>query len=234
MANLKKIFSIWQKVAGVKGDPWESDEDAQFLFDFIPHTGKGLEKICQGHPHGEEVLERLRTFFRDAAQPSEYDEEETTFSQSKLPRKPNAEIRALILQYAANLRQMAVLAATDPNQDEIVNSVGNPPKLKRVDSPDDIEEDVDIQIALSADLPSAFDDNVAQANAADNPLWYLTEALYHSAENHYAVPNYVLWPVNKGKSSLEDPYLPAYELWLQNVVFAYTASGKISYAVDAS
>ena len=232
MANMKKIFATWQKLAGVEGDPWESDEDAQFLFDFMPHTGKGLEKICQGHPHGEEVLERLQRFFRDAAEPSQDEEGETNFSQTKLPRKDDAQIRALILQHAANLRQMAVQAAADPNQDEIVKSVGNPPKLKRVDSPDDIEEDFDINSALRVDLPSAFDDNVAQANASKNPLWYLKEALYHSAWNHYAVPDYVLWPVHKGKSTLEDPYLPGYELWLQNVAFAYTANAKIAYAVD--
>lgn len=234
MKNLKKVLSTWQKAAGVKGDPWESDEDAQFLFDFMPHTGKGLEKICLGHPHGEEVLERLQSFFRDAAEPSEDEEGETTFNQSKLPRKSDAQIRKLLLQHAANLRQMAVLAAADPKQDELVKSVGNPPKLNQVDSPDDIDEDFDIQIALGTDLPSVFDDNVAQANAAKNPLWYLTEALYHSAGNNYAVPNYVLWPVHKGKSSLADPYLPSYELWLQNIVFAYTANGKIAYAVDES
>jgi hypothetical protein len=127
---------------------------------------------------------------------------------------------------------MAVLVAKDPNKDEVVKCVGNPPKLTRVDSTDDLETDDDLRILLTVDLSSEFEDKVAKAKASTNPLWYLTEALYHSAWNQYAVPDYVLWPLNKGKSTLEDPYLPEYELWLQNVNFGYTTAGQIAYAVE--
>ncbi len=231
MADFKHIFTSWQKVVGDEGDPWENEEDMMFMFDTMPRTGEGLENICQGHPHGEEVLKRLKRFFRDAAVPSE-EEGETPFSQARLPRKSDKQIRELLLQHAANIRQMAVLAADDPDNDEIVKTVGNPPELTRVDSSDDIEPDHELRIMLDIELPDLFNDRVAKVNIAENPLFYLTEALYHAAWNHYAVAEYVQWPIRKGKSTLEDPYLPKYELWLQNVTFCYTGNGQISYAVD--
>lgn len=230
--KLKQIFSAWQKIAGAKGDPWETEEDMMFLFDLLPPSGQGLEPICAGHPHGDQVLERLRRFYKDAAKAGEDPEEGTLFSRTKVRRKSDAKIQALILQQVANWREMALLAATDPKRDPIVKILGNPPTLSRAESPYDIEEDFDLQVAIGTDLPSAFEENVAQAHPTKNPLWYLTEALYTSAGNYYAVPNYILWPIHQGKSTLADPYLPGYELWLQNVLFAYTAKGKISYAID--
>lgn len=230
MAELKHVFASWQKLAGDDGEPWETEDDMMFLLDFLPPSGEGLEQICAGHAHGEAVLARLQRFFHDAA--IDGDEGGSEFSQQKLPRKTDDEIRQLLLQHAANLREMAVQCSDNPDEDDIVQCIGNPPELTRVSCEDEIEEDPDLEILLSSDLPYLYEERVSQADPGDNPLWYLTEALYHSAWNHYAVANYVQWPIAQGKSTLSDPYLPAYELWLQNVVFRYTEDGRIAYAVE--
>ena len=199
--------------------PWEDEWGQSSLLAQFPPSGKGLERICEGHPHGDEVLARLLELFQVAAQPDEYGGssfESPQFDESVGEKQ----IQTWLLEYAANMRRISELAESEDG----VNGAGNPPQLVRSD---DLDNSFGLTISFFAEM---HEDKFGDSS---NPLVLLTEPLYESGGCSYIAPSYVLWPISRGQSPLVDPFRPAFELWKHGVDWAYPKDGVIHYGWES-
>lgn len=213
-----------EKLCGVP-DPWTEEYNQGMLFALFPPDGAGLERICADYPHGDEVLKRLQRVYAECAM--EGDEMPSAFKQRPMAPESQEKVEELLLLHAAGRLAIAKLAGSDDG----VETAGDPPKLIRKDDEDDVDRFSEDEGFVNNELLWALEETHGpdEKEREGNDLFLLHEPLYQWAWDEYAVGNYVLWPLNRGKSGLEDPHEPAYELLKRGVVHSFTAPGEISY-----
>ncbi|QEG41132.1 hypothetical protein [Roseimaritima ulvae] len=234
----EELFKKWfnavatpEQIEDCCGDPepWEEEYNQGLLMGLIPPNGKGLEKICEGHPHGEEILKRLQQVYAECVEPG--DEMPSSFKERAVVPQSQQEVESLLLAHAAGL--LAIAKAAD--SEDGLECVGDPPKLVRVAEEDDLETSDD-DAFLNSEMFDGFEEKFSSDEQApeDNTLILLTEPLYQWAWDDYAVPNYVLWPIYRGDSGLDEPRRPAYELFKRGVRHGYSEPRVIQYWFDSN
>ncbi len=208
-------------------EPWEEEYNQGLLMGLVPPDGKGLEKICGGYLHGDQVLRRLRRVYAECAEAGE--EMPSEFKQRAVAPESQEKVESLLLAHAAGL--LAIARASD--SEDGIQCAGDPPKLVRVDEEDDVEGSDD-DAFLNSEMFDGFEDKFGPDEEARyaNKLILLTEPLYQWAWDEYAVANYVLWPIYKGTSGLDEPREPAYELLKRGVRHRYSEPNVIQYWFD--
>lgn len=208
-----QLFGVDLEKAVGSTTPWETPWGQAGVLGVFPPSGEGLDKICLGHPHGEAVHQRLLEFFAFAARPDETGSEFETpeFSEDV----SDDQIQQWLLEYAANMYELSKLCDCEDG----VNGAGNPPRLVRSD-------DLDNSYGLTITF---FSEQAEDRAGHDNPLECLHEPLYEAGGTRFTVPTYVLWPIHRGELPLEDPFLPAYNLWKSGVDWAYPEDGVLHY-----
>lgn len=205
-------------------EPWEEEYNQGLLMGLMPPDGNGLEEICAGYQHGEEVLKRLKRVYAECAKVG--DEMPSGFKQRAVVPESQEKVESLLLAHAAGI--LAVAKAWD--SEDGIEGAGDPPQLVRVDEEDDVESSDD-DAFLNSEMFDGFEDMFGPDDDARdvNDLILLTEPLYQWAWDEYAVANYVLWPIYQGKSGLDDPREPAYELLKRGVRHGYSEPRVIQY-----
>lgn len=198
--------------------PWESEWGQAALLEQFPPDGAGLELICDPHPHGTQVRERLLEVFAVAAKPadsgSSFERPEYSGTLS------DAEAQNLLLDYAENMRKISELFGSEDG----VNGAGNPPQLIRSS---DLDNSYGLTVTFFSDM---HEDVYADLS---NPLFHLHEPLYRAGGCSFIIPTYVLWPAARGSSPLDDPFRSAFTLWKHGVDWAYPSDGIIHYDLSS-
>ncbi len=205
-------------------EPWEEEYNQGLLMGLIPPDGKGLEEICAGYEHGEEILKRLRRVNAECAEVG--DDMPTSFKQRAIVPESQEKVESLLLSHAAGL--LAIANASE--SEDGIECVGCPPQLVRVEVEDDVETSED-DAFLNSEMFDGFEAKFGPGEEASeaNNLILLHEPLYQWAWDDYAVANYVLWPIYFGDSGLDDPREAAYELLKRGVRHGYSEPGVIQY-----
>lgn len=231
----EEVFEKWFKIAESdpqkleqycgEPEPWTEEWNQGMLFSLFPPDGAGLEKICQPYEHGDEVLERLRKVYAECAAPG--DEMPSAFKRQPMQPESQEKVESLLREHAAGRLAIAKRAKSDDG----IECAGDPPKLIRLDDEDDVDRGNEDDMFMNTELLWALESECGPDEDAreGNDLYHLTEPLYQWAHSEYAVAHYVLWPLERGSSGLDDPHEAAYELLKRGVVHAYTAPGEISY-----
>lgn len=208
-------------------EPWEEEYNLGLLMGLIPPDGKGLEKICEGGGYGAEVLKRLKRVYAECVEAGE--DMPSSFKERAVVAESQEKVESLLLAHAAGL--LAIARAAD--SEDGIECVGDPPRLVRVADEDDVERSDD-DAFLNFEMFDAFEDKFGPDEAAlgDNDLSMLHEPLYQWAWDDYAVANYVLWPIYRGNSGLDEPREPAYELLKRGVRHGYSEPRVIQYWFD--
>ena len=225
MDSVAETFARWKKLVGDESeDPWETEDDLMFFLHNFPPTGEGLERVVEGLPHGQQVLKRLLEVFQAVASADEDGGSE--FRVEPVLPVDEDQVRTLLTDHARNLYDMAQYL----KDDDALALIGNPPELVQMPASETIDADMDVEMYLN-DIRTDFHSEVAVDDPSENPLWYLTEALYTLGGNNYCVRDYVLWPLYLEQSPLKEPHRSDYQLWLLDVEHLYVAPGVIQYTL---
>ena len=194
--SVERWRSILNEIEGTEA--W-SIEDAEvnprFFHAFRP-DGRRLDEVFRGVHRGDEILERLRPVYAVAG----HGLRDMYF----IVRDP----APLIREKALNLGQAHVAAMRDivptvPLRVEV--SPGGPPEHH-------------------GELETTFYDGqcdyVRSLEPEKSDAVLLEEPLYHLACD-YNLARYVLWPLYRKASGLQDPFGPYFELWMAGAAVRY-------------
>lgn len=191
-------------------------EDAIGFFQTFRPDGENLEQVFRDVPHGEELLERILEVFEMAGDPTRPDGARDAYFVVRKPTKISEEVA----RFAATewLKQMAELDRRVGSQNlaQLLDAApsirvleGQPPKHPR-----QIEERSDL-----LKLISSFSQRVvSQLNPEQDAALALRRAYYFMACDTF-LSEYLLWPVYRSLTGLEDPFEPYFTLWKAGIKF---------------
>ena len=210
MDKLERL-AYWKSVAGDKSlRPWIDEEDLSGYFQLFRPDGRGVERVFEGVARGDEVLARLLLFYyhtKDAP-------EDGYFVIRKPMATTEVELFEIMTQYLEKVRQIANAfeekgLVTLLGSIQIETQRGQAPPHPAIPEPNlfyihEIEGD---WFRTLYPIPS--------------DVLLLKEAFYFMT-GHYELARYVMWPIYREATPIEDPFAPAFELWLRGAAYRFT------------
>jgi len=225
------------RAAGCDGDAdliasyaWKDEYDMHNYFACFPPDGAGLERVFAGIVGGEEIRLRLLRVF-DAANSRVNGWGYFVVSQP-LPATEDRLIE-LAKQHLIKMHQIAVSYCEGEfdEGDELVGLLGSMPRIeiKREPKP---QRDPMVYCPESNIYGTSGDWFIALTPLQSDALM-LHEALYMMT-CRYDIAQYVLWPLYRNSTPLEDPFLPCFELWRHGADAYFGEPGLVTVYVPGA
>lgn len=226
MDKLERL-AYWKKIApGSKSTrPWTNEEeDLMDYFQRFRPDGRGVEKVFEGVNRGEEVLARLLPFYHYTKQGAS---EDLVFVVRKPQPASEEELREIMTQYLEKVRQIA----TDVHYLKLLNLLDSIQiQTKRGPLGRDIATpDIAIPEPHFAMIHDTTGDWFINLEPISSDVTLLEEAFY-SMCGDYELAQYIMWPIYREATPIEDPFAPIFELWIRGAKFQFTGQVLTVYA----
>ncbi len=219
-----KLYEFWQSVVGVDEDEsWSEPADLVFLFqNFRPH-GQGVERILNGFWGARQMLPRLLEVYKATA--SGWDARPVAFDYFLVTEPTHIDdsrVEELIRSYLDKMKRMA----EEINYRQTASNLSVVERVQIVRAQDaphslDLSRTEDLLYAMQSDFFSLTPSQPSE-------LWLLEPALYSMA-NDNPLTYHLLWPLKAKGSSVEEPFLPYFELWKHAVTLRLDADRATAY-----
>jgi hypothetical protein len=217
MATKQETLRRWQELVE-KGSspPWTSEEKLLGFFQHFRPDGAGLEAVFAGIERGDEILLRLLQAFEATSR-----SEGLYFIPTPARQPTEEEVQRWLRAHLQKLREIA--ESLEDEEAVGLFEVGASLEFVSEDLPS-TETGDDIETYL-LDVVIDFKMQRVESHAL-----LLREAMYLMGTT-YAIPDYVLWPLYRDLSKVEDPFLPAFELWKMGVDYQFQDRDRIAVRI---
>jgi hypothetical protein len=214
--NKLERLAYWKDVAGDTSPvPWVNQEDDLYgFFQRFRPDGRGVARVFQGVKMGDAVLARLLPFSQHTKEGAERD----AYFVVRKPQVTNRqELLELMTQYLEKVRQMAV-AADVRGLRELVTLLGS----------------IQIEIKQGEAPPHPVSPEPSFALIYDTLIdWFgslepvpsdvlLLEEAFYSMACEYPLAWYIMWPLYRESTAIQDPFAPYFQLWIRRAEFRFT------------
>jgi len=198
---------------------WTNEEDHLFYyFDFFRPDGAGVEKAFAGIVGGDEIVERLRLVFqatRESFQRYLY------FIVCRPLRATRKRLIELTIQHYEKIAQIARQAEAL----ELVELFQSFPKVEVTTEPmpDRRQPDTNCPESWVYDIVG---DWFSILDPIPSDALLMDEAFYSIACD-YNIARYLMWPLYRNSTKIEEPFAPYFELWRHGAQAIFTEPGRV-------
>jgi hypothetical protein len=222
MLTKRQVLARWKKLAGDRSPgAWKDEEDVSGLLEQFRPGGEGIEAVFEGIERGDEVCARLREVY----QATERGGVGLYFIPVPAVTPERAEVEALLHGHVGRLREMAA-ALEDAEAMAVLETM---PEVEWVEGELPQDEEGKEWEAYLVDVRIDF--TIDTIKAVRSHALLLEEALY-MATTSPAVRDYVLWPLYRDSSPVEEPFGPEFELWKRGIEWAFRRPGTIAVRIS--
>ena len=226
--DILERLAYWKSIAvdAVRGeDPnhaaqleamvWNNEDDLYCFFGLFQPDGKRVERVFAGVVGGDEILQRLLPV---------YECSENFIVRRPLPATPERLV-GLTAQHLGKVRQIAI----DFGEAELASLLEVSPEIK---------------IKREAILPQTRSDfNAPEASVYEiTGDWFrelvpvqsdalLMKEAFYSIACDYKIARYLLWPLYRHSTNIEDPFAPYFELWRHGALPFFGRPGLVTVYV---
>jgi hypothetical protein len=191
-------------IAHLEETVWKNEDDLFAFFDFFRPNGAGAEKVFAGVVGGDEIVQRLLRIYectKESFQRYMY------FIVCRPAPATPERLVDLTTQHLEKMRQIARSAG----EDELVSLLEALPeiKIKREAAPTRTLPDYD---APGTFLRDVVGDWFRSLDPVQSDALLLDEAFY-SLTCDYNIARYLMWPLYRRSTDIEEPFAPYFELW---------------------
>lgn len=218
MATKRQILQRWKSLIGYTAPgPWNEDHMEGYFQHFRP-DGRGVEAVFEGVQLAEEILPRLMQVYEATARdfaPSDW------YFEVKRPLASSAaEAQRLLEDDLGKMAEIArfqkdaeLLASLDPLPSIRVEAGRGPPKQTDRSS-------------FELHLSDAISDFVLSLKPRKSHALLLHEALSSIAASD-KLADYILWPLYREASPVEEPFGPTFEMWRRGIDWSFEDDGRV-------
>jgi hypothetical protein len=203
MSKAAKVLARCKSLAGDNSTrQWRTAEDAASLLHAFRPDGEGVDAIMEGVVRGEEVLPRLKALYAATsatpkALPYPLPAHQAHRSLTEIEETVQQQLDKLreIVQHDGDAKAIAMLAKQFKIQhfDQKTRTTAEGDRIRNY-------------------LNDVLIDFRSKLAPVDSDALLLKEAIYSFAP-WLAVRDYVLWPLYRDSSPIEEPFGPAFHLW---------------------
>lgn len=209
-------FAFWKSLCNVNvAKPWTTEEDLFAYFKLFRPDGEGVERVFEGINRGDEVLARLMPFYewtRDSVEHAYF------IVQSPLTTT-HSELLAIMSLYFEKIRQIAV-EFEEKKLAALVESIQIEARQEKAPPHPAVPE------------PNLFyvhemvGDWFRSLKPSPSDVILLEEAFY-SLAGSYELARYLMWPIYRDATPIDDPFAPAFQLWIRGADFRFASSKQV-------
>ncbi|MHC1684303.1 MAG: hypothetical protein AB6733_15310 [Clostridiaceae bacterium] len=226
--NKSEIIYYWMSIIDDKNflDIWKDvlrDDDSsrvipEEFFSIFRPSGNNLDKVFKPIKEGKEIQERILEIYN--ATSKGYHISDYYFEVRKPKITSINEIHDITEKYIKNV----IRISEKIDKGHFDRFIKSPPRIEIVQGlyTDKNSDGLDFGIVVY-DLMQEF---VNSLKPIDSHALLLKKPLYHMACN-YDIVHYVLWPIYKNGSFLEDPFKPFVELWKLGAILRFDIDNNI-------
>lgn len=201
---------------------FKNEDDLFAFFDCFRPDGAGLEKVFAGVVGGEEILQRLRRIY-------ELKETATAFGYFVVRRSIPASSEALVnltIEHLEKVRQIAIHFDEEWLADQL--KVLPDIKIKREAISDKTRADFDAPESMVYEVTGDWFRSLEpiQSDAL------LMEEAFYSIACDYKIAHFLMWPLYRSHSEIEDPFKPYFELWTHAALPFFEEPGLVTIYVS--
>jgi hypothetical protein len=203
---------------------WKTEDDLFAFFDCFRPNGKDLEKVFAEVVGGDEILQRLLKVYglKDTSSPWGY----------FIVRQPSSatpeRLVDLTTQHLEKVRQIAHSYLSESDQKKKIDERDKATaaeligllegdlqiKVKRQPRPVRLQPDYDAPETIIYDMLSDwFNDLVPTESDA-----LLMDEAFYSIACDYKIADYLMWPLYRDSTNIEEPFAPYFELWTHGAI----------------
>jgi hypothetical protein len=182
---------------------WKSEDDLLAFFDCFRPTGAGLEKVFAGVTGGDEILKRLRRVYALTDTTSRWG---YFLVRRPIGATPERLVN-LTRQHLEKVRQIA----HSVGDGDLASMLAMLPEIeiKREAASAQTLSDFNAPEALAYD---AVSDWFIGLEPVQSDALLMGEAFYSIACD-YNIARYLMWPLYRHSTDIEEPFAPYFELW---------------------
>jgi hypothetical protein len=209
-------------VVELEATVWKDEDDLFAFFDCFRPDGTGVEKVFAGVVGEDEILQRLLRVYE--ATKGTYNAWGYFIVRRPAPATPQRLVE-LTTQHLDRVRQIA-----RKHQDaELASLLETLPQIeiKREAAPARTQPDYDAPETILYDVVGdwfgGLDPNPSEA-------LLLGEAFYSIARD-YDIARYLMWPLYRHSTDIEEPFAPCFELWTHGAQAIFEKPGLVTVYV---
>jgi hypothetical protein len=199
---------------------FKNEDELYGYFECFRPDGKGVEKVFAGIVGGDEIVQRLRKVYECTK-----DSTGAYFIVRRpLPATPERLVD-LTTQHYTKVRQIARIFdhARLASELEVLPEI----KIKREAIPERTRSDVN---APEASVYGVTGDWFTDLAPIPSDALLMKEAFY-SIVCDYKIARYLMWPLYRGSTEIEEPFAPYFELWTHGALPFFEKPGRITVYV---
>jgi hypothetical protein len=207
-------------VAELEEMVFEDEYALSGYFGYFRPEGKGVERVFAGIVGGEEIVQRLRRIY-DCTR-----DESGLYFVVRQPVPATAErLVELTRQHLLKVKQIARAFGHDglTSQLKVLPEI----KIKRQAIPDETRCNPG---APESDVYHVTGDWFGNLEPAPSDALWLHEAFYSIAAD-YKIAHYLLWPLHRQSTDIEDPFAPYFELRTHGALPFFEKPGLVNVYV---
>lgn len=224
MSDEIDVLARLRNLAGIAQDqPCDGDTLIGMLQRFRP-DGSPLVGLFDGLPNGTELASRLQQLYKVAGDSARPGGGQDAYFIVRTPPSADADE---VHRWATQWLQSLLALAEQTGFDELVESLGPTPKVRVLEgiAPKHTKGDLDELPLYRAFKKQAAE--LVQRLPTQSSIPALLGPAYYYAACDWALRDYLLWPLYKAHTELDDPFEPYFHLWRHGAKLRSFASDTI-------
>ncbi|MCB2313368.1 hypothetical protein LGL55_19785 [Clostridium tagluense] len=214
----EEFINIWEEILE-ENDPLRKVPEG--FFSMFRPNGTGLNKVFKGTNKGDEILKRVLEIYEATSE--DYDGSDWYF----VVRKPKITSKDNIESIAKGFLYNVIEMAKSLDDEYFYKFINNPPKIQVIEGTcpkkvTDEYSEFDFDIGVYELMHNYMDEMIGEESDAV----LFREPLYQIA-CRYEIVYYVLWPLYKNESEIEDLFKPFIELWKVAAKYSFDIENNI-------
>jgi hypothetical protein len=209
-------------VADLEAKVWKDEDDLYAFFDCFRPDGKELEKVFAGVVGGDEIRQRLLRVYEST-------KESFNAWGYFIVRRPAPATRQNLVELTAQHFDRVRQIARSYRHTELAALMATLPQIGIVPgrAPDRKLPDDEAPETLIYDVVGDWFRGLVPVES--DALW-LDEAFYSIACD-YNIARYLLWPLFRHSTEIEEPFAPYFELWTHGAQAIFEKPGRVTVYV---
>jgi hypothetical protein len=217
--------SAGEDVKDLESRVWKNEEDDLFYyFNFFRPGGEGVDKVFEGIIGGKEIADRLRLVYQAT--------KESQHLYFIVCRSLPATGKRLIELTTQHYKKVAQIAREHGECEELIQLFDKFPKIEITTEPAPDRRQPDPNCPETWVYGVVICDWFNHLEPVQSDALLMEEAFYSIACDYY-LAHYLMWPLYRNSTTIEEPFAPYFELWRHGAHSIFTEPGKVLVYVSS-